>query len=114
MESYHQELDQIKKVLRATSKGLTVTEIARHLKVNRNSLAKYLDILLTSGLVEMKAVGSAKIFSLTKRVPISSILSLSSDYIFVFDNDSKAPFSSSSITHAGHVFTQIPHFVHFD
>lgn len=99
MESYHQELDQIKKVLRATSKGLTVTEIARHLKVNRNSVAKYLDILLTSGLVEMKAVGSAKIFSLTKRVPISSILSLSSDYIFVFDNDSKVTYVNDNVLH---------------
>jgi len=99
MESYHQELDQIKKVLRSTSKGLTVTEIARHLKVNRNSVAKYLDILLTSGLVEMKAVGSAKIYSITKRVPISSILSLSSDYIFVFDNDSKITYVNDNVLH---------------
>lgn len=97
MESYHQELDQIKRVLRSTSKGLTVTEIARHLKVNRNSVAKYLDILLTSGLVEMKAVGSAKIYSLTKRIPISSILSLSSDYIFVFDNESKITYVNDNV-----------------
>ena len=97
MENYQQELDQIKKVLRSTSKGLTVTEIARHLQVNRNSVAKYLDILLTSGLVEMKAVGSAKIYSLTKRVPISSILSLSSDYIFVLDNDSKITYVNDNV-----------------
>ena len=63
MENYNQELDQIKRFLRGTSKGLTVTEIAHHIQVNRNSVAKYLDILRTSGLVEMKAVGSAKIYS---------------------------------------------------
>jgi PAS domain S-box-containing protein len=97
MESYHQELDQIKRVLRSTSKGLTVTEIARHLKVNRNSVAKYLDILLTSGMVEMKAVGSAKIYTLTKRIPISSILSLSSDYIFVLDNDLKITYVNDNV-----------------
>lgn len=88
MEKYDQELDQIKKLLRGSAKGLTVTEIARHIHMNRNSAAKYLDILLTSGLVEMKTAGSAKIYSLSKRVPVSAILSLSSDYIFVIDNDS--------------------------
>jgi PAS domain S-box-containing protein len=87
MEKYDQELDQIKRLLRGTAKGLTVTEIARHIQMNRNSAAKYLDILYTSGLVEMKAAGSAKIYSLTKRIPVSAILSLSSDYIFVIDND---------------------------
>ena len=97
MENYQQELDKIKKILRSTSKGLTVTEIARHLQLNRNSVAKYLDILLTSGLVEMKAVGSAKIYSLTKRVPISSILSLSSDYIIVLDNDLKITYVNDNV-----------------
>jgi len=86
METYDQELQRIKAILRGTTKGLTVTEISRSIKINRNSVAKYLDILLTSGQVEMKAVGSAKMYSLTKRVPVSTILSLSSDYIFVLDN----------------------------
>lgn len=97
MENYDQELNQIKKVLRGASKGLTVTEIARHIQVNRNSVAKYLDILLTSGLVEMKAVGSAKIYSLTKRVPVSSILSLSSDFIFVLDNNSVVTYVNDNV-----------------
>jgi PAS domain S-box-containing protein len=99
MENYNQELDQIKRVLRGTSKGLTVTEIAHHIQVNRNSVAKYLDILRTSGLVEMKAVGSAKIYTLTKRIPISSILSLSSDYIFILDNDAKITYVNDNVLH---------------
>jgi PAS domain S-box-containing protein len=45
----------------------------------------------------MKAVGSAKIYSLTKRVPISSILSLSSDYIFVLDNDAKITYVNDNV-----------------
>jgi PAS domain S-box-containing protein len=99
MENYNQELDQIKRVLRGTSKGLTVTEIAHHIQINRNSVAKYLDILRTSGLVEMKAVGSAKIYTLTKRIPISSILSLSSDYIFILDNDAKITYVNDNVLH---------------
>jgi PAS domain S-box-containing protein len=99
MEKYDQELDQIKRLLRKTAKGLTVTEIARHIQMNRNSAAKYLDILLTSGLVEMKAAGSAKIYTLTKRIPISAILSLSSDYIFVIDNDSIITYVNDNVLH---------------
>jgi len=99
MENYNNELDQIKRVLRGTSKGLTVTEIAHHIQINRNSVAKYLDILRTSGVVEMKAVGSAKIYTLTKRIPISSILSLSSDYIFILDNDAKITYVNDNVLH---------------
>jgi PAS domain-containing protein len=99
MENYNQELDQIKRVLRGTSKGLTVTEIAHHIQINRNSVAKYLDILRTSGVVEMKAVGSAKIYTLAKRIPISSILSLSSDYIFILDNDAKITYVNDNVLH---------------
>jgi PAS domain S-box-containing protein len=99
MDNYNQELDQIKRVLRGTSKGLTVTEIAHHIQINRNSVAKYLDILRTSGVVEMKAVGSAKIYTLAKRIPISSILSLSSDYIFILDNDAKITYVNDNVLH---------------
>ena len=97
METYDQELQRIKAILRGTSKGLTVTEISRSIRINRNSVAKYLDILLTSGQVEMKAVGSAKMYSLTKRIPISSILSLSSDYIFVFDNTTTITYVNDNV-----------------
>jgi len=97
MENYDQELQRIKAILRGTTKGLTVTEISRSIKINRNSVAKYLDILLTSGQVEMKAVGSAKMYSLTKRIPISSILSLSSDYIIVLDNNQTITYVNDNV-----------------
>gem|GEM_PF-1589714 len=87
METYDKELTRIKSLLKGSSKGLTVTEISHNIGINRNSVAKYLDVLRTSGIVELKLVGSAKVFSLTKRIPVSSILSLSSDYIFVLDDD---------------------------
>ncbi len=84
---YDRELSRIKNFLRGSSKGYTVTEISRAIDINRNSVAKYLDVLCISGAVELKVIGSAKIYSLTKRIPVSSILSLSSDYIFVLDED---------------------------
>src|SRR4030042_3387421 len=84
---YDRELTRIKSFLKGSSKGYTVTEISRSIDINRNSVAKYLDVLCISGAVELKVIGSAKIYTLTKRIPISSILSLSSDYLFVLDDE---------------------------
>ena len=84
---YDRELARIKNFLKGSSKGYTVTEISHAIDINRNSVAKYLDVLCISGAVELKVIGSAKIYTLTKRIPISSILSLSSDYLFVLDED---------------------------
>ncbi|MDD1699305.1 MAG: PAS domain S-box protein, partial [Methanoregula sp.] len=84
---YDRELTRIKNFLKGSAKGYTVTEISRAIDINRNSVAKYLDVLCISGAVELKVIGSAKIYSLTKRIPVSSILSLSSDFIFVLDDD---------------------------
>ena len=57
MESYQEELSEIKKILKQNPKGMTVTDIAREMKLNRNSVAKYLDILLISGQAEMVTFG---------------------------------------------------------
>jgi len=84
---YDRELSKIKNYLKGSAKGYTVTEISHAIDINRNSVAKYLDVLCISGVVELKVIGSAKIYSLTKRIPVSSILSLSSDYIIVLDED---------------------------
>jgi len=80
-------LAEIKDVLRENPRGMTISEISRMIDVNRNSVAKYLNILLISGQVEMRALGPAKLFYLSQRVPISAILNLSSDYILTLDKN---------------------------
>ena len=79
----------IKKTLQENSKGMTVTDIARKIKVNRNSVAKYLDIMRISGHVEMITFGPAKVFFPARRIPILDLLNYTSDYILVFDEDFK-------------------------
>ena len=62
-------------------------------------MAKYLDVLCISGAVELKVIGSAKIYTLTKRIPISSILSLSSDYLFVLDDEFVVSYVNENVLH---------------
>lgn len=89
MVSYQNEIDQIKEILKENPKGMTVTDIARKIKINRNSVAKYLDIMRISGLVDMITFGPAKVFFPTTRVPVKEILNYVSDYIIIFNNDLK-------------------------
>ncbi len=89
MVSYQNEIEQIKKILKENPKGMTVTDIARKIKINRNSVAKYLDIMRISGVVDMITFGPAKVFFPATRVPVSDLVNYVSDYIIIFNNDLK-------------------------
>jgi len=96
-EKYYQELKKIRGFLVGLNKGLTITEISRKMGINRNSVAKYLDVLVTSGAVEMKVVGSAKLYTISKRMPFSSILNVSSDYVLVLDDESRVTYANKNM-----------------
>ena len=81
------EMDRIKGILRENPKGLTIEEVSKKLCLNRSTAAKYLNSLLMSGQAEMRALGPAKLFYLTRRLPILNMLSLSSDLIILIDAD---------------------------
>ena len=89
MKYYDEELKKIRNYLLENPRGLTISEIAKKLDINRNSVAKYLDVLTISGQVEQKSIGPAKIYFLSQRVPLSTMLDFSSDYILVINKEMK-------------------------
>ena len=89
MESYQKELARIRTILKKNTKGMTVTDISREMDLNRNSVAKYLDILLISGHAEMVTFGPAKVFFPSRRIPLSAMLNFTLDYIVLLDRDLK-------------------------
>jgi PAS domain S-box-containing protein len=89
MESFNADTGfRIKEILAAHPKGLDVSAISRKVGKTRNVVAKYLGILTASGQLEMMKVGTAKLYTLAKRVPISAVLEFSSDYVIVLDEKS--------------------------
>jgi PAS domain S-box-containing protein len=84
-----EKITRIKRLLKVRPKGLTISDISHNLKINRNSVAKYLEILLISGQVEMRMYGNAKVYYLSNRVPISSMLKFSKELILVLDENMK-------------------------
>jgi len=89
VESYQKELARIRTILKNHPKGMTVTDISREMDINRNSVAKYLDILLISGHAEMITFGPAKVFFPSRRIPLSAMLNFTLDYIVLLDRDLK-------------------------
>jgi PAS domain S-box-containing protein len=84
-----EKITRIKQVLKWRPRGMTISDLASHMKLNRNMVAKYLEILLISGQVEMEEIGPAKVYFLTQRVPISTMLEFSPDLVIVVDSDGK-------------------------
>lgn len=97
MKQYRKEIKRIQSILKENPKGMTVTDIARSININRNSVAKYLDIMRISGLVEMITFGPAKVFFPSRRVPVTDLLNYTSDYILVFDEDLKITFANETL-----------------
>jgi PAS domain S-box-containing protein len=78
--------DQIKDLLKGHPEGVSITDIVKVVPVNRNTASRYLDTLLVTGQVEMRHFGMAKLYSLTRRLPVSSVLSLSTEYVIQIDH----------------------------
>jgi PAS domain S-box-containing protein len=89
MDTEQAELPKILEVLRENPRGMSVRQIAEAIGMNRISVARYLDILLTSGQVDMVRYGQAKLYYITHRVPVSALLDFSSDYVVILGSNQK-------------------------
>ena len=85
---------QIKDLLKKNPQGLSITEIVGAIGVNRNTAGRYLENLLVSGQVEMRRFGMAKIYMLSQRVPLSAILSISSELVVQLDSNLRIIFTN--------------------
>ncbi|MDD1716404.1 MAG: PAS domain-containing protein [Methanolinea sp.] len=67
------EIERIQELLKNSPEGLSIKEIAALLEMNRNSVAKYLDILQAQGSATTRRVGTSKIFHFSRRLPEQAI-----------------------------------------
>ena len=77
---------KIKDILNKNPQGMTITQITQKTRINRNTVGRYLENLLVSGQVEMRRFGMKKIYALSQRVALSSILSISSELVVQMDS----------------------------
>jgi PAS domain S-box-containing protein len=79
--------DQIRDILKTNSRGMTVGEIARSIGMNAQSMGRHLDVLAASGNLEVRTFGRSKVYYLSQRVPIFSLIDISQDMILILDKD---------------------------
>ena len=90
------KISRIRVLLKLHPRGLTISEVSQRLKLNRNSVAKYLEILLISGQAEAQNYGTARVFFLSRRIPISAMLSASSDLVVTLDEKHRIVFVNNN------------------
>ena len=89
MKENHEGLTKILEILKKNPRGMSVTQITEIIGMNRITIGHYLDVLRTSGEVDMETYGQSKVYFISHRVPISAMMDLSSDYVIVLNNTLK-------------------------
>ena len=87
MDEYQDEIARIKQILAEHPQGISITEIAANLQVNRNSVAKYMDILQIQGAVDGRKMGTSKVYYLSGRMPAQSVLKVCTRPLVIIDKD---------------------------
>ncbi len=87
MEMSREAFVRIKEALKTKPRGMNINEISKEIGINRLTVAKYLEMLVLTGQVDVKKFGPSKVYYLSNRLPISAMLSLSSDFIVILDKD---------------------------
>lgn len=90
---------KIKDVLKKNPQGMNITQMFRVMDINRNTLSRYLETLLVSGQVEMRRLGMGKIYTLSERVPLSEVLSISSELVIQLDKSLRITFANEPFLH---------------
>jgi len=90
---------KIKDVLKKNPQGMNITQMFRELDINRNTLSRYLETFLVSGQVEMRSLGMKKIYTLSERVPLSEVLSISSELVIQLDKSLRITFANEPFLH---------------
>ena len=85
---------RIKEVLEKHPEGRSITDLVRSVDINRNTAGRYLENLLLSGQVEMRRFGMAKMYTLAKRLPVSSVLSMSSELVLQLDSGQRVIYAN--------------------
>ena len=86
MQSRPESLDRVRETLRRHPSGLNISRIAEETGFNRMSVAKYLGILTANGIVEVRHAGNAKMYCLSRQIPITTYMEYTSKHYCITDS----------------------------
>jgi PAS domain S-box-containing protein len=104
MEELLTEISRIRTLLGDHPGGLSITDISGKLQMNRNSVAKYMDILQIQGAVDGRKQGTSKVYSLSRRLLATSVLKICTRPLVICNQDGSSLDLNPSFT----VITSVP------
>ncbi|MDD9953628.1 MAG: PAS domain-containing protein [Candidatus Woesearchaeota archaeon] len=69
-------LQQLTTLLQQHKDGMSITDITQHINLNRNSVARYVDVLKNQGVVRERVIGPAKLYTYTEALPFKEQIDL--------------------------------------
>jgi len=87
MSSSPEIFSSIIEILSQHKEGMKMKDLAEAVHMNRNAIAKYLGILHQQGQVDLRQIGKAKIFTVSRRYPYSVLSELNLDSVIGFDKN---------------------------
>lgn len=83
------EFQNIRDLLEKNPGGLTPKDFAEKLPLCKNTIAKYLAMMHVLGQIDERPIGTTKLYTLSRRVPMDELMDLISDLVTVVDHDMK-------------------------
>ncbi|HOJ97482.1 MAG TPA: PAS domain S-box protein [Methanospirillum sp.] len=107
MDNTHYYISRISDFLQENPDGLTISEISNGLSMSRNTIGKYIEMMFLSGIVDVRTVGKAKIFFLSKRIPVTTLLNYLSPA--VIQTDDRYLIQNANLSAADFLETDLSH-----
>ncbi len=109
MDNSQYYISRITDILRVNRDGMTISEISHVLSLSRNTVGKYIEMMVLCGIVDVRTVGKAKVFFLSKRLPVTSLL----DYLSlaIIQTDERYRIQSANLSAAEFLVTEQSHLV---
>lgn len=89
MKDTAENVSRIMETLKKNPRGLSILEIAGSSGLNRMSVAKYLEVLTAKGIVEVRSLGSAKVYYLSRQIPVTTFMEYTSKHYCITDSSLK-------------------------
>lgn len=86
MKDTRQNISQVVEILKKHPWGISIREIAASSGLNRMSVAKYLEILTAKGIAEVRQFGSAKVYGLSRQIPVATFMEYTSKHYCITDS----------------------------
>jgi PAS domain S-box-containing protein len=86
-DSGQDAVSRILDVLKKNPRGVNISEIAEATGINRMSVARYLEVLTALETTEVRTSGNAKLFYLSRRVPVTTFMKFTTKPFIVVDRD---------------------------